>query len=87
MFPVENDVVAAPASAPSELSARPRWREVCPGGYRSNQGPGTSGNTARVHLARLMSKTKTHRQAELVILPGGVASLQGRDIARPFRRA
>ncbi len=37
---------------------------------------GNSGNTVRVHFARLMAKTDTHRQAELVNLLGRVAALR-----------
>jgi DNA-binding CsgD family transcriptional regulator len=37
---------------------------------------GIADNTVRVHLVRLMSKTETHRQAELVQLLGQVAALQ-----------
>lgn len=36
---------------------------------------GVAGNTVRTHLARLMSKTDTHRQSELVQLLGRVAAL------------
>jgi DNA-binding CsgD family transcriptional regulator len=37
---------------------------------------GIAGNTVRVHLARLMNKTETHRQTELVQLLGRVAALR-----------
>jgi DNA-binding CsgD family transcriptional regulator len=37
---------------------------------------GIASNTARVHIARLLHKTETHRQVELVQLLGRVASLQ-----------
>ncbi len=36
---------------------------------------GIAGNTARTHIARLMGKTDTHRQAELVQLLGRAAAL------------
>jgi DNA-binding CsgD family transcriptional regulator/PAS domain-containing protein len=40
-----------------------------------------AGNTARVHIARLMHKTETHRQTELVQLLARVASLRRPGVA------